>query len=273
MEGLNIMKKRGFTLIELLVVISIIAVLMSIMLPALSSARERAKRIVCGNQIKNMGNAVNVYAGEYDGKLPLLGNDNVPNFGSDKAEKYPWRGYLAYTLYNDIDYPCGLGYLYEAKAIDNPEVFYCPSSVDWKFEQYDGVDGKSWPSYPNRSDPIVRTGYTYYPQHQKSRETISVFVMGDGNRDMSVPTLAEKISNLNANKTMITDRLHLLEKVPHKVGSRRGVNAVYGDGSVSFVDNREAFNEDLWHPGSTVNGPGNDPDIFKAILANMDRSK
>lgn len=268
------MKKRGFTLIELLVVISIIAVLMAIMMPALGSARERGKRVICGNQLRSMASAINMYANENDGWLPLLGNEDF-GISASKAEQYTWRTYVAYWQINNEDAPVGLGYLYDSGLIESPEIFYCTSSVDWKFEQYDGNNGKAWPSAfnTNENPPRVRTGYSYYPQHRKNREEINVFVIGEGSRAMSVPTLATKITQLNDSKSMVTDRLHMYDKVPHKIGKRRGVNAVYGDSSVSFVSNNEAFNEDLWHPGSSSNGPGNNNEIFKAVLANMDRSQ
>ena len=61
---------RAFTLIELLVVIAIIAVLIALLLPALASAREKARRIACLNNLKQIGLALASYTGDYAGYLP-----------------------------------------------------------------------------------------------------------------------------------------------------------------------------------------------------------
>lgn len=76
-------KAKAFTLIELLVVISIIALLLSILMPALSKVKEQARRMVCSSNMRQLGIGIVTYATEYDGWGPPTqcdGYENYPNY-------------------------------------------------------------------------------------------------------------------------------------------------------------------------------------------------
>jgi prepilin-type N-terminal cleavage/methylation domain-containing protein len=63
--------RRAFTLIELLVVIGIIALLVAILLPALTRAREQARRAICGSNLRNLGQASMMFAVDHKGLFPM----------------------------------------------------------------------------------------------------------------------------------------------------------------------------------------------------------
>ena len=64
-------RRTGFTLVELLVVIGIIALLISILLPALNKAREHAQRTACLSNLHQIGTFIAMYTSSFRGELPL----------------------------------------------------------------------------------------------------------------------------------------------------------------------------------------------------------
>ena len=68
------MRRKGFTLVELLVVIAIIALLMGILMPALSKVRQIAFRLICGTNLSGIGKAMMLYANDHNDDLPRAGS-------------------------------------------------------------------------------------------------------------------------------------------------------------------------------------------------------
>jgi len=102
---------NGFTLVELLVVISIIALLVSILMPALSKAREQAVGLVCQTRFKDIGVMMHLYMMDHDDQM--VSNSYVGGGG------HRWPTRLG-DYYNMHDTAAGNNVRY------NTEMFYCP---------------------------------------------------------------------------------------------------------------------------------------------------
>jgi len=87
-------KGRGFTLIELLIVIAIIALLMAILVPALSRAKEMGKRAVCLNQIKQLQFAWGLYSDDSDDKV--VSGDTIYSWGFPASGGGPQGSWFEY---------------------------------------------------------------------------------------------------------------------------------------------------------------------------------
>lgn len=93
---------KGFTLIELLVVIAIINILAGMLLPSLTRAREQARRAACLSNLRQIGQALTIFAGENDGYFPR--ENSSPTEANDLDVLYP-------------------------SYLDNGEIFWCPSDA------------------------------------------------------------------------------------------------------------------------------------------------
>lgn len=136
-RSIRLSSQRAFTLIELLVVISIIAVLASMLLPAITLVRGAAKKTVCGNNMRQVYLGIVAYTADWDG-IVMYGFNKFPGWIQDpKAWGENWGQTAAVFMELPINYPIPRSQV---------GVFNCPENILQSMVQGTG-SGQSETSY------------------------------------------------------------------------------------------------------------------------------
>ncbi len=268
----NNRKNHGFTLVELLVVIAILGVLLSLLLPAVNSAREAARRTGCQNNLKQMGVGLNSF-NSTQGKFPWGGykHPNVYISGTkvdgESARGFAWSAFILPELEQqqlfeklDLNTMYSMGVNHELAQTRLP-IFVCPSAkksepeeasvyeasgksirlkrATYGLSHYGGIYGERI-AWPGRTTPVPNNpprGTMLYTQQIKARDIrdglSQTLMVGE---DTSW-TDGQWISSLNVMDQCGAINDPSITENEIRSDHSGGANTVFADGHVAFLGN------------------------------------
>jgi prepilin-type N-terminal cleavage/methylation domain-containing protein len=153
--------KKAFTLIELLVVIAIIAILAALLLPALAAAKRKAQRINCVSNLKQVGIAFRLWAGDNGDRYPMAVQTQ---YGGNKERIFATGN----SIMPPSPYNLNALFVVMSNECSTPKILNCPA---------DNGSGMSGAGYSG--GPIPRTYATNFTTFSNCPAYLSYFVCGD----------------------------------------------------------------------------------------------
>jgi len=254
-------RRHAFTLVELLVVIGIIALLISILLPTLSKARQTAQKSVCLSNLRQLGIAFRLYAVANKDAIPIgyMGQKQfsyVINWNNSNGTKVSQMGLLV------------LGGM-----LKSPKAYYCPSEPDpqWQYNTPENV----WPFDKTPPDPRLtqaglghtRMGYGARPIADWPTNNAGTPIGNTASPGYWLPVIQAMTSTPGTkytqsqsaviglprfarlkNKAIVADLVFHPQIVVTR--HKTGVNCLYANGSAQWVDIQTLKKKGIWDVGT-----------------------